>query len=351
MIASLAALVISAPNGDGHESYFPIWASRSNERDAYNGLHEDEAGNTISSNCGNTFIRREMGSINSKSEETQTSVAEFMERFDRQADMIEFMHHDKWDSALFVHWEADAEALQALLPPGLSVDTYNGKAYIGTVLLSEDGITPVIPMLPKWLTSAGAFSHYAVNARTYVRPSGGGNGGVFFFTLDCSHLIPALGAYSLFGLPYRLARMHRSRDISSNQRMFFSSSRVIGARASVEAVWSVHGIATPAQKGSLSAFLVERYYLYNEAGVVLRSLGMPHGVNLWTGRITHHPWPLQGVTLERWSSSIFEAVAGLVDTLIDPLSDPFVMYSPGVDNIRFWWAPVNKTTVVSSVQP
>ena len=178
-----------------------------------------------------------------------------------------------------------------------------------------------------------------------VRPSGGGHGGVFFFTLDCSHLIPALGAYSLFGLPYRLARMRRTQDASSNQRMYFSSSRVVGATASVDAVWTVNGTATPAKEGSLAAFLVEPYYLYNEAGLLLRSLAMPHGTNLWQGRITHHPWPLQDAKLESWKSSIFEAVEGLAETLIDPRSDPIVLYSPGVDNIRFWWAPVNKTTV------
>ena len=343
-IVAFAALVTSARNHNYDERPFPSSKSISNERDACKDVDDGEPGSRIPSNCGKTPRRRTMNGISSKNKKWSTPLESSINRFGRQSDMIEFMHHDRWDSALFVHWETDPEALQALLPTGLSVDTYNGKAYIGIVLLSEDGIAPVFPMLPKWLASAGAFSHYAVNARTYVRPSGGGHGGVFFFTLDCSHLIPALGAYSLFGLPYRLARMRRGRDVSSNQRMSFSSSRVVGAKASVDAEWTVHGTPTPAEEGSLAAFLVERYYLYNEAGIILRSLAMPHGTTLWTGRITHHPWPLQHATLEKWNSSIFEAVEGLADTIIDPHSDPVVLYSPGVDDIRFWWAPVNKTT-------
>jgi hypothetical protein len=117
---------------------------------------------------------------------------------------MRFMHHARWDSALFVHYEVDAAALQLLLPPGLEVDLFDGRAYVGLVALSEQGITPAIPFLPRFLQRLLALSHHAVNARTYVRPSRGhGPPGIFFFTLECSGFLPAFGASLLFNLPYR----------------------------------------------------------------------------------------------------------------------------------------------------
>ena len=54
--------------------------------------------------------------------------------------MVEFMEHEQWKDALFLHYEADPQALQKLLPRGLEVDTFQGKAYVGVVALSENGI-------------------------------------------------------------------------------------------------------------------------------------------------------------------------------------------------------------------
>ena len=245
------------------------------------------------------------------------------------------MRHDRWASAIFCHWEACPAALQRLLPAGLVVDTHEGKAFVGTVLLSEEGISPVVPLLPGWLAAATALSHHAVNVRTYVRPASGGDGGVFFFTLDCSQILPAVGARSLFSLPYQLARMHRGGADSAHS---FTSERLVGVSASVSAEWSVDdGPAQPAEAGSLAAFLVERYCLYNEAGLLLRSTVMPREAGLWVGRITHDPWPLQGARLTGWRSSMLDAVPGLPGALVDPDAAPLVLYSPGVSGIRFWW--------------
>ena len=50
---------------------------------------------------------------------------------------MRFMRHESWDDALFVHYPVDAAALQRRLPPGLVVDTHDGVAYVGVVLLTE----------------------------------------------------------------------------------------------------------------------------------------------------------------------------------------------------------------------
>ena len=38
-----------------------------------------------------------------------------------------------WSHLLFLHWEIDPAVIQATLPPGLNVDTYDGKANLGIV--------------------------------------------------------------------------------------------------------------------------------------------------------------------------------------------------------------------------
>ena len=124
------------------------------------------------------------------------------------ARMARFMRHEAWDDALFVHYPVDADALQKLLPPGLLVDAFEGVAYIGIVCLSERGIVPWPAGIPLWLVRCLGLSHHAVNVRTYVRTAHGPPG-IFFFTLECSAALPAVGARLLFNLPYCLARMRR----------------------------------------------------------------------------------------------------------------------------------------------
>ena len=134
-----------------------------------------------------------------------------------------FMRHAEWHDALFVHFAVDAEALQQRLPEGLLVDTHLGVAYVGVVLLTERGICPYPPGVPLWAVRWMGLSHDAVNVRTYVRPASGvGPPGIMFFTLDCSSLLPTLGALAIFNLPYRYARMYRRRA---------GASRAAGSRS------------------------------------------------------------------------------------------------------------------------
>ena len=76
------------------------------------------------------------------------------------------------------------------------------------MLLTEEGIRPIFcPDAWNW----AAITHEAVNVRTYVRPSGGGPPGIYFLTLDATSAIATLGAFALFRLPYRFARIVRTR--------------------------------------------------------------------------------------------------------------------------------------------
>ena len=41
--------------------------------------------------------------------------------------------HQAWEHLLFVHWRWDAEVIQRTLPAGLTVDTFDGSAWLGVV--------------------------------------------------------------------------------------------------------------------------------------------------------------------------------------------------------------------------
>ena len=119
---------------------------------------------------------------------------------------------------VFLHWEVDPRAIARLLPEGLEPDLLDcascsrsskpgscgqspahqhdlracfrraGRAYIGLVLLTEEGIhMPPLTQL--------AITHHAVNARTYVRVAGAdAPPGIFFLSLDATSSLATLGA-------------------------------------------------------------------------------------------------------------------------------------------------------------
>lgn len=98
-----------------------------------------------------------------------------------------------------------------------------------------------MPCAPRKLLRLLRLSHSALNLRTYVRPAhGNGPPGIFFFTLECSSLLPVLGARMLFNLPYRWASMLRSDQMdgsaesnsaeSSRERLGVGTLRAVAMR-------------------------------------------------------------------------------------------------------------------------
>ena len=41
--------------------------------------------------------------------------------------------YQRWNELLFLHWDFEPATVQASLPPGLYVDTFEGRAYVGVV--------------------------------------------------------------------------------------------------------------------------------------------------------------------------------------------------------------------------
>ena len=88
----------------------------------------------------------------------------------------------QWRDLAYVHWRYPVEEVQALLPPGLEVDTFDGSAWVGLIPFSMKNIgLPRLPAVPYF----GSFPE--VNVRTYVRRNG--VPGVWFFFAGCESFL------------------------------------------------------------------------------------------------------------------------------------------------------------------
>jgi len=215
------------------------------------------------------------------------------------------MRHDKWDRALFLHWRVHPESMQCLLPPGLEVDTFDGHAYVGLVLLTEKGVGPSVGCL-----RGLAITHHGANVRTYVRRKG--EPGIYFFSLECDSRLVTLGA-RMATIPYIPAKMRRTCPHDSSEEWTFSSSR--GAAGYVEAAWAVKDAIAPTL---LHKFFVERYVVFS----TLRN-------RIVRGQVHHEPWPLHAVEVHRLDFDLFD-LSGIC-----PEGEPIAIFSPGVGPVNF----------------
>lgn len=229
------------------------------------------------------------------------------DRIDRISPALEpaqqVVMYQNWHHLLFLHWEVPAGDLQALVPHGLTVDTHEGKAYVGVVPFTLTGVRPVLlPPLP------GVSSFHEVNVRTYVHRKGG-DPGVWFFSLDASSSIAVEAARAAYHLPYFKARMDFSASEAALPEVAFQSHRDDPRGASPAHAHLRYrpeeGPAAAARPGSLEHFLVERYILYAEDA----------SRQLWRARVHHQPYPIQRAEVMQmdetlvWASGIRRADA------------------------------------------
>jgi hypothetical protein len=214
-----------------------------------------------------------------------------------------------WVHVGFFHWEVEADRLQALLPPALEVDTFEGRAYVGLVPFLVKGSRPVFtPPLP-------VVSRFRqVNVRTYVR-RGGKDPGVWFFSMDVTSMVSVLGArigYRLACFPARA----RFEPPGPERPARFWSRRLTRGSPGCACEYRPEGPAAAARPGTLEHFLVERYVLYaSGAG------GRP----LIRGQVRHRPWPLQ-----RARAAVAETLVAAAGISRPPGPPPLAHYAEGV---------------------
>ncbi|HSF33713.1 MAG TPA: DUF2071 domain-containing protein [Candidatus Tectomicrobia bacterium] len=181
----------------------------------------------------------------------------------------------RWHDLLFMHWPVRFDALRVLIPPSLTLDTFDGMAWIGVVPFRMTGVRPrLLPALP-WLS---AFPE--LNVRTYVTT--GGKPGVWFFSLDAANPLAVRLARWLFHLPYYDARM--ASECSAGQ-VHYTCHRTHrgGPPAAFQGRFRPIGPIVHSSPGMLDHWLTERYCLYS----------MDRQGRVWRGDIHHARWPLQ----------------------------------------------------------
>ncbi|MCB1063398.1 MAG: DUF2071 domain-containing protein [Verrucomicrobiae bacterium] len=183
--------------------------------------------------------------------------------------------YQRWSELLFLHWSYDPLEIQQSLPAGLTVDTHDGRAWVGLFPFRMEGIRPRgLPALP-WLS---AFPE--MNVRTYVYDEAG-RPGVWFYSLDAARWIAVKIARKAFHLPYHHAEMAVNRDPDSGW-IDYRSRRFQGAAdASFRYRGATGSREEEAVPGSLDFFLVERYLLFSRD----ESAG-----KLFRGNVSHPPY-------------------------------------------------------------
>jgi uncharacterized protein len=181
-----------------------------------------------------------------------------------------------WNDLLFAHWPLRPDYLRPFLPPALSLDLFDGSAWLAVTPFHMSDVRPrLTPALP-WLS---AFPE--LNVRTYVVHEG--TPGVFFFSLDAARLLAVWAARYGYLLPYFHAHMRVGR---SGEQIIYSSRR-LRTPAEFRARYGPIGPIRQRTKGSLEHFLTERYCLFTV-----------RGSQMYRGDIHHVPWPLQDADAE-----------------------------------------------------
>lgn len=191
--------------------------------------------------------------------------------------------HQQWRDLLFLHWRVAPDAVQARLPRGVSVDTFDGDAWVGIVPFAMARVRPrFLPPLP-WLSW-----FLELNVRTYVRDASGVPG-VWFFSLDCDQPVAVTIARRAFHLPYLHARMQARRE---GPRIAYDCRRRVDDAPLWQFDWETRAAGAPAVAGSLEHFLVERYALYCA----------DHRQRLYRGTVSHTPYRIHEPAVHRHST-------------------------------------------------
>src|SRR4051794_39109604 len=185
-----------------------------------------------------------------------------------------------WGNLLFAHWPVPLETLRPAVPAALSLDTYDGVAWIGITPFRVSGLRPHGAPPPPGLSS-----FLEINVRTYV--IAGGRPGIWFLSLDAASRAAVAAARRGYRLPY----FHADMELHEHGRAFAFASRrraADGPAAEFRITYEPTGPIEPHPDGSIERWLTERYCLYT----------LDESQRLLRGDIHHPPWPLQPASAE-----------------------------------------------------
>jgi uncharacterized protein YqjF (DUF2071 family) len=213
----------------------------------------------------------------------------------------------RWRELLFLHWTFSVDVVRPLVPPGLELDTWDGRAWIGVVPFVMRDVRSA------WMPRRTGLDFLETNVRTYVHHRG--VPGIYFFSLEASSWLAVQVARAAWPLPYFHAAMRTAR---TGDAIAYRSTRKRGARPMFEARWEVGAPLGASAPGTLEHFLLERYVLYTQ--------GRRGQVRV--GQVHHTPYPAQRATVTQLAQTLVTAAGAPLDAGAAPET---VHYAEGVD--------------------
>jgi uncharacterized protein len=228
-----------------------------------------------------------------------------------------------WNDLGFFHYAVEPPVLRALVPPELTLDLYQGAAWLSVIPFWMSNIRPPgIPAIPVLSTMP------ELNVRTYVTCQG--KPGIYFFSLDAGNLSAVWAARLFYRLPYWHAAMKAGREKTESGivggPVCYTSKRIHGPAAvsgppEFKGRYKPFGIARPARPRSLDHFLLERYCLY--------AVTKKH---IYRGEVHHLPYILERCEFEIEKNTMAEPIG-----LHLPQNPDLAHYSAGLKVLI--WAP------------
>ena len=219
---------------------------------------------------------------------------------------------------LFAHWPIKPEYLQPHVPDILTLDTFDGKAWVG--------IRPHYAAEIKARSFGGRISFPRLNFRTYVKRNGAS--GVYFLDLYADSRLSGLAGQEIFGFPYNYAKMSINRTSENIQFRCQSAER--GAEpGEFDVDYRPADESFQAESGSIEEFLIERsrYYAPEKTKPGLTGHELPfRGRTLRVGEISREPWKLQPAQANIRTNTLFTA-----NDIEPPTAEPLFHYSRRID--------------------
>jgi uncharacterized protein YqjF (DUF2071 family) len=186
----------------------------------------------------------------------------------------------KWENILFINWECDVAEVQRTLPPGLKVDTFQGKAYVGIqafqvkeAKLKSFFFTPKLP------------SFSALNVQTFVYNEDG-IPGIWFYNLSANQKLIVEMAKQFLTFPYHYANIEMSADSSLHVQQEEKHTRISWVELE-----QAYFLPKP---DNLEFFLLERPIVY-----------IQHRDGLKQGVIYHAPLLYKSLIMKEFEQNFF----------------------------------------------
>lgn len=193
-----------------------------------------------------------------------------------------------------MHWEVPEALLRPHVHPRLTLDTIDGRCFLGLVAFTMQAVRPY-----RWLPPVPTAREFGeINLRTYVH-LGGQEPGVWFLSLDAASSLAVLAARLLWRLPYFRSEVYAGTE---GDQVTVTSRRRWPAPAAEpwRAAYQIGEPLPPTTPDSLEFFLTERYQFYARGP----------GGGLRRARVHHAPYPLHAATTTGVSDALVRA-AGL----------------------------------------